>query len=749
MLPRWCWIAAAAVFAVAGMVQAQIAPEEKLVARTWSARDSGGGPINLEVVQHPKTGFIYAGNGRGVLEYDGVRWRLIALPARGPARTVAIDSNGEIWAGSYNEIAVLRPDAAGEFQAESVLARVATPERQIEFVSQALATPLGMCMVEQGHIFLFHPGGETQVWTCPVPPVRVWWMEGAIYAVLTGRGIVRLERGGELHPVPVNGAPLEPFDPKTLRVLAARTIAEGRTILLTSRGPVEWMGGTRTLRPIAALAQRFAKEEVTAAEFLSGGRFMCATEAGNFLVFDLTGKELVNGAALAAFSSGRVTDLFEDAEGGIWVAKTVGLARLQFGAGSRAAPPTALVRRVVTAMDRVVVGGAKPAPVGSLALTPDHTTLRFELAAPSYRLSESGRSQLMFRTKLDGMESAWSEWTADAQREFLNLPLRAYTLRVQARDGVGREGPETTLAFSLAQHWWLTPWAYIGYAGGAMAVFGGAFKLLTRAHRRRAEQLEAIVATRTEDLRRSNAELARLREIDRDEKIAARLAEEKARLEVLRYQLNPHFLYNTLNSLYSLVLTSPPAAADMVLRLADFCRVALERNDEQSTSVGTCFDRMGLYLEIEKVRWGAGLQVEVATDAASRSEQIPPFLVLPLLENAIKYGGATSPEMLRLRLTARMVAPAEGGAPVLEIEVANTGHWVAPADALPAASTGIGLENLRQRLQRYFPGRHKFTVEVRDGWVRVVLHLQTSVDKLRTTVRAEESLPAPAVEIRR
>lgn len=720
-----------------------------MVARTWAARDYGGGPINLEVVQHPTTGFIYAGNGRGVLEYDGVRWRLIALPARGPARTVAIDSHGEIWVGSYNEIAVLRPDAAGELQAESVLGRVAAPERQIEFVSQALPTPLGMCLVEQAHIFLFHPGGETQVWISPVPPIRVWWMEGAIHAVLTGRGIVRLERGGELQPVAVDGETAELFDPKTLRVLAARTIAEGRTILLTSRGPVEWMQGTRTLRPIAALAQRFAKEEVTAAEFLSGGRLMCATEAGGFLVFDLMGKELVNGAALAAFTSGRVTDLLEDAEGGIWVAKTVGLARLQFGPGSRAAPPTALVRRVVTANDRVVVGGAKPSAVGSLALTPDHTTLRFELAAPSYRVNESGRSELMFRTKLDGLESVWSEWTAEARREFPNLPLRAYTLHVQARDGVRREGPETTWAFSLAQLWWLTPWAYIGYAGGAVAILGGAFKLLTRAHRRRAEQLEAIVTARTEDLRRSNAELARLREIDRDEKITARLAEEKARLEVLRYQLNPHFLYNTLNSLYSLVLTSPPAAADMVLRLADFCRVALGRHDEHSTSVGTCFERMGLYLEIEKVRWGAGLQVEVETDAASRLVQIPPFLVLPLLENAIKYGGATSPEMLRLRLAARMVAPAEGGPPMLEIEVANTGHWVAPADALPAASTGIGLENLRQRLQRYFPDRHRFTVEVRDGWVRVVLHLKISGGELRPMVGAEQALPAPDVEARR
>lgn len=723
-LPRL--VAVAAFLGVAGLAWTQDTALAKPGVKSWSARDCGGGPINLGVVQHPVTGFIYVGNGRGVLEFDGVRWRLITLPARGPGRTLAVDGDGTVWVGSYNEIAVLQADATGELRAVSVLDRVAVPDRIIEFVSQALPTAEGMCMVEQGHVFLFQPDGSTRVWKCPQVPLRAWWMDGKIHLVLTGAGIFRLEAGGELRPVPLGGGAPSRFDPSQLRVLAARALEEGRTMLLTSRGPAVWTSAERTLRPATETVGHFEGDEVTAADFTSDGRMILATEAGALFQLDEKGGTVARRLAFGAFASGRVTGMAEDREGGVWVAKAVGLARLQFGdpAAPGVSPPAAVVRRVVAGDERKVLGGATAVPASPLALGPDHTRLRFEFAAPTYRFDPRGSAGVMFRSQLEGLDRDWSEWTGEAQRNFESLPLGNFRLRVQARDVAGRAGPEAVLAFSLAQHWWLTPWAYAGYVGTMASILAGTYQLLTRAHRRRAAQLEAIVAARTEDLRRSNAELARLREIDRDEKVAARLAEEKARLEVLRYQLNPHFLYNALNSLYSLVLTAPPAAADMVLRLADFCRVALERNDEERITVGTCFDRMGLYLEIEKVRWGASLQVEIVTDEAVREENLPPFLVLPLLENAIKYGGATSPELLRVNLIARIHAETATTPRCLEIEVANTGHWALDTVDQVPGSTSIGLENLRQRLQRYYPDRHELVIESRDGWVVVRLRLQ-------------------------
>ena len=126
------------------------------------------------------------------------------------------------------------------------------------------------------------------------------------------------------------------------------------------------------------------------------------------------------------------------------------------------------------------------------------------------------------------------------------------------------------------------------------------------------------------------------------------------------------------------------------------------------------------YLEIEQSRWEDLLQVELDIERGTMSEKIPPLLLLPLVENALKYGRATSPGVVTIRLRA-FREPA--GALVLEI--ANTGEWVADVDRGNVPSLGIGLDNLRQRLRRYYPRAHEFTSTARDGWVCVTLRLST------------------------
>jgi len=208
----------------------------------------------------------------------------------------------------------------------------------------------------------------------------------------------------------------------------------------------------------------------------------------------------------------------------------------------------------------------------------------------------------------------------------------------------------------------------------------------------------------------SNAELARLRQLEFDEKIAAQLGEEKARLEVLRYQLNPHFLYNSLNSIYGLLFESARDAGEMVLRLSDFCRATLTSAPDDLPTLGAEIDALRSYLDVEKVRWGERLQIDFAVAPDVTGLRLPPFLLLPLVENAIKYGSRTTPDVLRLRIAARR---ADGA---LQIEIANTGRWLAPDPSRPE-STGIGLENLRQRLHRYYPDAHSFVTDAVDGWV--------------------------------
>lgn len=261
----------------------------------------------------------------------------------------------------------------------------------------------------------------------------------------------------------------------------------------------------------------------------------------------------------------------------------------------------------------------------------------------------------------------------------------------------------------------------------AVAVAGVGLGLGTVVSRR--DEAEATLAA-------SNAELDRLRRLEFDEKIAAQLAEEKARLEVLRYQLNPHFLYNSLNSVYGLLFENARGAGEMVLRLAEFCRATLTRPADVFPTLGAEVEALRGYLEVEKVRWGENLQLEFAVAPEVQAVRLPPFLLLPLVENAIKYGSRTSPGVLRVAVRSRRDAGS------LLIEIANTGEWLEPAATRPD-STHIGLENLRQRLQRYYPDAHTFTIDARDGWVTVTLRLARDTVEGGPALRASAA-PSPA-----
>lgn len=216
-----------------------------------------------------------------------------------------------------------------------------------------------------------------------------------------------------------------------------------------------------------------------------------------------------------------------------------------------------------------------------------------------------------------------------------------------------------------------------------------------------------------------NQELARLHQLELDEKIAARLAEEKARLEVLRYQLNPHFLFNALTSVCSQLPPALSGARATIERLTDFCQLTLFQ--PPGGGHPTLDDEVKLlraYLDIEQTRWGDLLAVELAISPAVAGVRIPSLLLLPLLENALKYGRATHRGAMTIRVAAH--PDADGS---LVIVIANTGEWVVSPGQASIPSLGIGLENLRQRLARYYPSRHTFTTEARDGWVTATLRL--------------------------
>ncbi|QYM79670.1 histidine kinase [Horticoccus luteus] len=358
-------------------------------------------------------------------------------------------------------------------------------------------------------------------------------------------------------------------------------------------------------------------------------------------------------------------------------------------------PPTAFVRRVETAAGRVVWGGAGKVPGGTLG--PNEKSVRFSFAAPFFQTDGNGRVNVTYRTRLDGIDSDWSAWGDGARRDYSSLPPGAFRFRVQARDDAGRAGSEAVFAFTRLAPWWRKPWAWCGYALLGAAGIGGIVHLRTLQLRGRAEVLEKVVAERTATLLLQNEELARLHKLELDQKTAARLAEEQARLETLRYQLNPHFLFNALASLNATLPANAGAARSMLTRLSEFCRTTLYRDDERErTTVGEELRQLGAYLEIEKTRWGDRLEIMIDCPTELEKMPLPHFLLLPLVENAIKYGHATSEDRIGVRIEVRRAGDA------IDLLVSNTGLWIEPDGKPPELpSLGIGLKNLRERLARY------------------------------------------------
>ena len=224
----------------------------------------------------------------------------------------------------------------------------------------------------------------------------------------------------------------------------------------------------------------------------------------------------------------------------------------------------------------------------------------------------------------------------------------------------------------------------------------------------------------------------RSQEREREAAEARRLAQE-AQLQMLAYQLNPHFLFNALTSIRAMIDEDRTRARQMVTELAAFLRHALVERALATTTLSAELDALRGYLAIEQIRFEDRLSIETHVDEAAESCAIPAFLIHPLLENAIKHGARDNGDgPLRVRLSATV------NGDTLRVEVWNTGslHPRTPVDgprggalgivdASPNGSsgTGIGVRNVRERLVRLFPGRHRFELTDERGWVRALVEL--------------------------
>ncbi len=180
---------------------------------------------------------------------------------------------------------------------------------------------------------------------------------------------------------------------------------------------------------------------------------------------------------------------------------------------------------------------------------------------------------------------------------------------------------------------------------------------------------------------------------------AAERAAQAAQVRALRYQVNPHFLFNTLNSLSSLVMTGRPQEAEsMILKLSTFFRTSLSLDPNADVTLEQEIELQRLYLDIEKVRFPRRLKVEIDVPAYLGAARLPALVLQPVVENAIKYGVSATKDKVTLRIGASEPLPGK-----LRIEVTNRGGTAlkSPRHA-QQNGTGVGLANVCQRLEARF-----------------------------------------------
>jgi two-component system, LytTR family, sensor kinase len=204
---------------------------------------------------------------------------------------------------------------------------------------------------------------------------------------------------------------------------------------------------------------------------------------------------------------------------------------------------------------------------------------------------------------------------------------------------------------------------------------------------------------------------------------ASQLLTQEARLRMLAYQLNPHFLFNALNSLRALIDEDRVRSRRMVTELAEFLRYALLHRPLEQTTLAEELAAIENYLAIEKIRFEERLAVAFEIDRSVAAAEVPAFLLHPLVENALRHGDGRSPEHpLHVRLSART----EADRLVLEVWNSGTltpaseyghGHGLVPSDGDQTTGTGIGSANVRARLDTLFPGQHRFTLTEVSGGV--------------------------------
>jgi two-component system, LytTR family, sensor kinase len=185
---------------------------------------------------------------------------------------------------------------------------------------------------------------------------------------------------------------------------------------------------------------------------------------------------------------------------------------------------------------------------------------------------------------------------------------------------------------------------------------------------------------------------------------AVTLAQE-AQLKMLRYQLNPHFLFNTLNAISTLILDNQNRTANhAVMRLSEFLRYSLDQDPMKRVTLGQEIEALDLYLGTERLRFGERLRLEYAIEGPALDALVPSLLLQPLVENALKYAVSPREQGGKVRIEGR----ARGA--MLEVSVIDDGPGLDDRSRPAERRGGVGLRNTRERLAVLYGDSFRFAV---------------------------------------
>ena len=208
-----------------------------------------------------------------------------------------------------------------------------------------------------------------------------------------------------------------------------------------------------------------------------------------------------------------------------------------------------------------------------------------------------------------------------------------------------------------------------------------------------------------------------------DRTVVARQQKTTAELELLKAQIHPHFLFNTLNNLFALTLRRSPDSPKVVDRLSELLRFMIYESNQDLIPLEKEIQLLNNYIDLEKIRYGDELEISVSFTGDIEGKLVRPLLFLPLLENSFKHGLSQQLEEKWITLDLHVEKNK------LYFKLANSRDPDEAKTQIPGKKMGIGLDNVKRRLDLLYPGKHKLKINDEHGMFLVSIEMQVAEEK--------------------